>query len=957
MSRLPRIRPALAAASALLCAGLFGLSAAEANPSWTWRAYPNGDQAVRVGLSDGWMLIASDRSVDDVAKAIEGALLKSAPGAVLAEIGGLLPGRIRAHVEGADAETLYRLATELEALGVIDGAWPGLTRSAGVGYVDDQLAVKLDGPPPADGFKAYGVALIEETAQRGLWRARAEDADAIGAAWRLRGAPGVAWAEPDLIRHVKPYALTDDPQIGDQWHLENDENVGDINAAAAWDVTEGSPEVIIAIFDTGTDITHPDLVENIVGGFDAISDDDDPSAECSDSADGRGATPNCPAGAPYRESHGTAVSGVSAARGGNGEGGAGICPQCSLYPVRIIGSGGGQRSLSTAEAFRRAAEAGAAVINNSWGPSQTQFFPLAQAEREAFYYVTREAREGRGVAVIFAAGNDYFTPANSNPYAAFPEVMTVSASSRIDDFACYSNYGDVISVAGPSRGCFDDEDGIWTTDVSGEDGYGFGDYTDSFGGTSAASPVVSGVAGLVLSANPDLTAQQVRWVIESTAVKITADKNPWERLIGEDLSTLFAYDERGFSRGFGYGRVDAGAAVALAAALRDAEGPQVAGLCDEGCPTCVDGRCAPSCEDDSECPGAWRCLESEGGARVCRRPPVEATAIGEPCSADCESCVPTYDSRFDIVEVCTATCEDDEGCPFGFDCRPVDGGDRICVPGNAECGTPWGEGRCQSDVRVIDGGASYCSCACQPGTPGACPEGFVCSGVICEAGRGSINCEATGGQGNYFPSCVPDPDYVTRCEAHEDCPGGLFCVEGECKLDPHPSGCVVCAPCDRTQDCGPGYQCVRTARGNRCMPPCSGEGDESCPGDSACGDVPGQGSFCQNPDWLRRGSCPPAYRCALEGRCFEPDECAEGVECVGGFCDVPEVPDAEVPDMEIPDMEAPDAEPMDGGVDQPDGGEERRRGGGGGCATAPGQTGGLAGLIMLLCFGVLRRRR
>ncbi|MFN3197455.1 MAG: S8 family serine peptidase [Bradymonadia bacterium] len=960
---------------------LVTLGVAEANPTWGWRAYPNGPRQsdvaqthsagdvgavneVGVGLSKGWMLVAPAAGLDEarVARHIEEALLKENPQAVLVETSTLLEGRMRVHVEGLDAPGLYRLAMGLVSQGHLTGAWPGLTRGSGVGYVDEALAVKFVDGPPAQGLKAHGVTLVEETALPGVWRARADDQDAIGASWRLTGLPGVAWATPDLIRHVEPYALTDDPQINDQWHLENAANTGDVNAAEAWETTTGSPDVIIAIFDTGTDMDHPDLVENIVGGFDAISGDDDPSAECSNSEDGRGRAPGCPANAPYRESHGTAVSGVSAARGDNGEGGAGVCPLCSLYPVRIIGVGGGQRSLGTGEAFRRAADAGAAIINNSWGPSQTQFFPLAQPEREAFFYVTREARDGLGVALVFAAGNDFFTPAGANPYAAFPEVITVSASSRNDDFACYSNYGDVISVAGPSRGCFDGEDGIWTTDFAGEDGYAGGDYTSSFGGTSAASPVVSGVAGLVLSANPDLTAQQVRWVLESTAAKITADKNPWERLVGQDLAEFFAYDEQGFSRGFGYGRVDAAGAVLLAAQIAESEVPVMAGACTDDCVECIDNRCATACETDADCPGAWRCLEGdETNTLVCRRPPIAPDAIGEACSADCENCLPTFDSNFDLVDVCTATCEDDEGCPFGFDCRLVEDGERLCVPGNAECGTLWGEERCQSSVRVVDGGTSYCSCSCQPGSPGACPEGFMCSSVICEAGRNSILCEATSGQGNYFPSCVPDPNYNPTCEAHTDCPGGLFCVDGECQIDPHPQGCVICAPCQRTQDCGAGYQCVRTARGSRCLSPCEGEEDASCPGDSVCGQIPGTGDFCMNPEWLRKGVCPPAYRCALEGRCFEPEDCPDGVSCSGGFCDYPEVPDAALPepDAELPDamvMEEADAEAPDAGSLFPDAGGERARSSGGGCEAVGGQT-SLGWMMLMLGLGWVRRRR
>src|SRR5690606_2375641 len=106
-----------------------------------------------------------------------------------------------------------------------------------------------------------------------------------------------------------------------------------------------------------------------------------------------------------------------------------------------------------------------------------------------------------------------------------------------------------------------DDYGIMCTDVPGDEGYDDGDYNPGFGGTSAASPVTAGVVGLVLSANPNLTGEQVRLVLTRTAAKIRADKIPWVEVAGQDIEALFEYDEAGQSLGFGYGRVDADAAV------------------------------------------------------------------------------------------------------------------------------------------------------------------------------------------------------------------------------------------------------------------------------------------------------------------------------------------------------------------------------------------------------------
>ena len=151
--------------------------------------------------------------------------------------------------------------------------------------------------------------------------------------------------------------------------------------------------------------------------------------------------------------------------------GAGVCPDCGLFAVRLIGDSGGVRSLSSAQTFRRLTQAGVAVVNNSWGPSISQFFPLSQVEDEALTELTTQGGNGLGAVVVFAAGNDYFQSADYNPYTSHPGVITVAASTRRDDFACYSNLGSNISIAAPSQGCFENEGGLLTADVRGADGY------------------------------------------------------------------------------------------------------------------------------------------------------------------------------------------------------------------------------------------------------------------------------------------------------------------------------------------------------------------------------------------------------------------------------------------------------------------------------------------------------
>lgn len=894
--------------------GAAGLATPAQAGRWDWRAYPNGPRdarAVGVGVSTEWLLVAPAPGVDPDRLGAEATALGKLAAPARAEI--LVRGRLMLRAAGLGLEALRALADALVARGVAQDAWPALTRATGVGFTDDGVAVRFRGSPDPAHLAKAGVELVGPTRLPDVYRARALDGDAIRAAWALLDLPETAWAEPDLIRHVKPYGLPDDPEIGRQWHLESADNRGDINANDAWAVTTGTPETRIAIFDTGVDLDHPDLVPNLEGGFDAADNDATPEAGCSSSQDGAGPARSCPNNQPFRESHGTAVSGLAAARGGNSLLGTGVCPDCSIYPVRIIADQG-FRSLSTAEAFQRAGEENVSVINNSWGPSLTRFFPLSAAERDAFWFVTHQARGGLGIPVLFAAGNDYFSQANANPYASYPDVITVSASTQKDDFACYSDYGTVISIAAPSQGCFDGEGGVATSDVQGAEGYSAGDFTDAFGGTSAACPVASGLAGLILSVNPGLTAQQVKLVMQITAAKIRADKNPWQQQFGFDLAEAFAYDDHGFSVGFGYGRIDAGAAVLLA---RDMP-PLAAGACGEGCPRCYEDRCAPDCQTDADCPGATRCQMLPEGVSACVIPRPAATATGEPCNPDCELCISTVDSQFSEAEICTNRCPGgDEECPFGFDCRRLNAQEpNACVPGNAECGMPWNDVQCRSQVQVSGGGQDFCSCECIPDTPGACPEGFVCSAVQCSQGRGAILCTASSERdANYLPMCVPDPNFRRPCESHGQCGGGMFCIDGTCSPDQGEGGCDLCVACGADADCNEGETCVSIpSRGTHCLKSCLNQ--DECTGSSVCADIPGPGpSYCINENFQAKGVCPSSWRCEVEGRCFSDDDCTGGVACIDNTCGGATPPDAAVPDAATATPDAapptPDAGPVD----------------------------------------------
>jgi subtilisin family serine protease len=350
-------------------------------------------------------------------------------------------------------------------------------------------------------------------------------------------------AEPNFLRRMarrlpksaigNPQSeIPNDPLFPRQWHLENTGRNGakrgaDVKAIEAWTLTKGSRRITIAVIDDGFDLGHPDLSDRgkIVAPYDFGEDDLDPSPG-------------------LRDAHGTACAGVATAVGGNRLGVTGIAPGCRLMPIRIPLDGLDEAAI--ARAFRWAAARGADVISCSWGPADGTGVkePLPLIVKAAIDQAVEKGRKGRGCVICFAAGNGD-EPVELDGYASYLKVIAVAATTDQDRRAWYSDYGKAISIAAPSSG---GRNGIWTTDVQGRRGYNpRDDWTGDFGGTSAACPLVAGVAALVLSVNPGLTAPEVRDVLQSTADKVDPRGG--------------RYDARGWSAYYGYGRVNAARAV------------------------------------------------------------------------------------------------------------------------------------------------------------------------------------------------------------------------------------------------------------------------------------------------------------------------------------------------------------------------------------------------------------
>lgn len=369
-----------------------------------------------------------------------------------------------------------------------------------------------------------GVASVSER-PGGLLVVVAED-DPVALSNSLWAEEAVQWAHPDFVLPIAPHALPNDPYFGDQWHLVNTGQRGmtegaDIRADVAWELSTGEGQ-LIAVLDSGVLPDHPDL--DVIPGWDYIGDDSDPSPDTSTDS----------------PAHGTNVAGLSAALGDNGQGVTGVAYDARIYAIRLIG--GGSSLEDVYDAFTEAVDAGAVVINNSWGFHTCGSFDTYETFRQMNRYAEENGRDGLGTVVVASAGNDG-CDASGDGWLQQRLTFGVAASDGHDEREGYSNYGDVIDITGPSGS-------LLTTDLD-EGGYGAWEddsyYYGWFSGTSGSAPVVSGVFALMFDANERLSAADAREVICDTATRIDIDSG--------------AYDASGWSPYYGCGRVDAGAAV------------------------------------------------------------------------------------------------------------------------------------------------------------------------------------------------------------------------------------------------------------------------------------------------------------------------------------------------------------------------------------------------------------
>ena len=414
----------------------------------------------------------------------------------------------------------------------------GIWRGKRVDYVDGQILIGLKQGVTVNIVRQVLVdaqtTLVADFDILGIGMVEVKEGSDIFAKIRvLNSHPLIQFAEPNLI--IKALATNPNDEFyrdGHQWALNNTGQSppsgrvdADIDAPEAWDVETGSPNVIIAVLDSGIPIqndvlSHPDLddTNKFILGPDYVNGDDIPNDDYG---------------------HGTHVTGIISAETNNSIGIAGVSWGCNILVIKILDDQGNGTDLGFEQGVVYAVdygqEHGVRVVVNCSIRAESPTDALKRAVEYAYF---------NNCVIVAGSGND--GKKNNVQYpAAYPEVIAVGATDHNDKRADYSDYGPELDVVAPGgHGGQWDEDDIYSTtpnyhvtlkdwSYNASQSYGY------MAGTSMATPHVSGLAALMLSDNPGLTNRQVR-----TYLWATADKVP-------GMNGLF------WTEKYGYGRINA----------------------------------------------------------------------------------------------------------------------------------------------------------------------------------------------------------------------------------------------------------------------------------------------------------------------------------------------------------------------------------------------------------------
>lgn len=441
---------------------------------------------------------------------------------------------------GADWQSA---ATTLVTNPLVLGVAPAVLDAEGFTkyYVPGQVLVQFD-PALSDAgcrerIATSGSRVLEDYWTPGYYKITTPAGlDEFAAIRMWNGEPDLDFAEPVYMCYDDALHAPNDPFFSQQWFHDNPGTgawleTADVQAEQAWDLEKGSRDVLVVIVDTGLDLAHEDLASQVI----PRDGDDWDFSSASDVPNDTG-------------DHGTACAGLAVAIQDNSIGVSGICPDCSLMPLKVNLSTG--QNANRADAINYAAsrrpDFDGLVISNSWRMSSGDMTGVQAAVQNAW---------NAGCVILASSGNGD-GPVVNYP-ARYPEVIAVGATSPCDErkntASCDgenwwgSDYGDDQEVMAP--GVL-----MYTTDRTGGVGYTSGNYIPNFNGTSSACPLTAGIAALAWSANPELTNADIREILQVTA---------------DDEVGPPSEDTPGWDRYMGHGRVNALAAVeeALARAV------------------------------------------------------------------------------------------------------------------------------------------------------------------------------------------------------------------------------------------------------------------------------------------------------------------------------------------------------------------------------------------------------
>ena len=341
----------------------------------------------------------------------------------------------------------------------------------------------------------------------------------------LGAADGIETVETDLRMTVLDDTVPETPNdkyFSYQWGLTSD-SYG-INATGAWSRSTGK-DITVAVIDSGILSAHPDLENNLLPGYDFISDpwisrdDDGRDADPSDNGDSADADV-CYQGSEARPSswHGSHVAGIIAASTNNERGVAGVAPNARILPVRALGRCGGT-STDIIDALTWASGGHVNGVPDNDNPAQVINMSLGGTGTcPAFYQKAIDAAVERGSIIVAAAGNEDVDAGGVAP-AGCQNVITVGATGSTGARSFYSNYGSVVDVSAPG-GDPNTDDGIASTvdrseTTPQEPAYGY------MMGTSQAAPHVAGTIALLRAIKPSLTTEEATTLLQSTSTPLS----------------------------------------------------------------------------------------------------------------------------------------------------------------------------------------------------------------------------------------------------------------------------------------------------------------------------------------------------------------------------------------------------------------------------------------------------